>query len=334
MKYTYLNGNYIVDFRSSSGIKTYRALRADEPVLKAEFPDSIDLKITNSCSFGCPFCHESSIPGGKSFNLENTKRILSELPEVGIEVAIGGGDILECDPTELNDFLTWCINKKLQLRATLNAKDFLDPVKEKQLQTSNILDQFEAIGVSISSFEEYIKIKELDSWLNLDSGRPIFGRSSTVVFHVIAGILPIDDLTKIIRDLHNTLFVRNRSILVLGYKSWGRGINFTPNSLEAWKRTIQNIIYNSRFKNNKANNTILGFDNLAIEQLGIKDALLEREWSERYMGDEFSHSMYIDAVEEKFAPTSRSKDRVDWNKTNGLLDYFKNNRVDDKPSNY
>ena len=163
---------------------------------------------------------------------------------------------------------------------------------------------------------------------------PIFSRSNTVVFHVIVGILPIDDLNNIIKDLSNSLFVSKRSILILGYKSWGRGVNCTPKNLEEWERTVQNIIYNSRFKKNKVNRTILGFDNLAIEQLNIKDALLEHEWSEKYMGDEFTHSMYIDAVEEKFAPTSRSKDRIEWSRTNGLLDYFKNNRVDDKPSNY
>ena len=70
------------------------------------------------------------------------------------------------------------------------------------------------------------------------------------------------------------------------------------------------------------NPKIIAFDNLALEQLDIKSALTDSEWNTFYLGDECSHSMYIDAVEGKFARTSRSEDRVSWDSIR-LLDYFK-----------
>ena len=66
---------------------------------------------------------------------------------------------------------------------------------------------------------------------------------------------------------------------------------------------------------------------MAVEQLNIKDLLLETEWNSYYMGQDFSHTMYVDAVNEEFAPTSRSpySERCSWDSIN-ILDYFKKNR--------
>ena len=39
------------------------------------------------------------------------------------------------------------------------------------------------------------------------------------------------------------------------------------------------------------------------------------------MGDDFCFTMYIDAVKQEYAPTSRSKDRISFNDCS-LLEYF------------
>ena len=64
--YMYLNGNYVVHWKGH--VQEKRALRVGEELI-SEFPDSIDLKITNKCPWACPYCHESSTPNGKSFDL-------------------------------------------------------------------------------------------------------------------------------------------------------------------------------------------------------------------------------------------------------------------------
>ena len=306
-KVQYINGNYFVQFDGWD--KSYRSLRLNDPVFKSEFPDSIDLKITNCCSIGCKYCHESSIPDGKHFNPQNTIKILSELPKVGIELAIGGGSILEMPEDDLINFLKWCNDNNFLTRATINSKDLLDNKKLKLLE--KITDFIEAFGISIDNPDNYDHIFEIiDDALYFKK----------VVYHIIAGIYPINRLKELLSHKQCC------SVLILGYKNWGRGKNITP-SLDNWKEEIAKLIYSQRTISKNSWN--ISFDNLAIEQLGIKDVLTEKEWKSLYMGPEFSHSMYVDAVSEIFAPTSRSVERTKWEDCESILDYYKNNRVDD-----
>ena len=80
--------------------------------------------------------------------------------------------------------------------------------------------------------------------------------------------------------------------------------------------------------NTKYNNLTLSFDNLALEQLDLKSAFLKKDWDRFYLGDEFTHSMYLDAVNGEYAPTSRSpkSERVSWDGLD-IITYFKNNHV-------
>lgn len=91
-----------------------------------------------------------------------------------------------------------------------------------------------------------------------------------------------------------------------------------------FKDKIKQQIYKERTKCYDAfyQGKTLGFDNLALEQLDIKSSLTDQEWNYMYMGNEGTHSMYIDAVKGEFARTSRSEERVSWDSI-GLLDYFK-----------
>jgi len=65
----------------------------------------------------------------------------------------------------------------------------------------------------------------------------------------------------------------------------------------------------------------LSFDNLAIEQLNVKRLFTVEGWERFYMGDDFCFTMYIDAVKQEFAPTSRSASRTPFNKCS-LIKYF------------
>jgi len=49
--------------------------------------------------------------------------------------------------------------------------------------------------------------------------------------------------------------------------------------------------------------------------------MTEKEWDKYYMGDEFTFSMYIDAVNQQFAPSSTSNERESFNNYS-LIEYF------------
>ena len=313
----YFNGNYLVKTSSYGsaffGIEK-RALRVGEE-LKSEFPDSIDLKISDRCSHGCPFCHESSTKEGKILNLEKTKEILSQLPTKPIEIAVGGGNVLEClDETE--DILGWLVEKGFKTRVTITLKDLMstgNPSLDDRI-TKLLMNKVEGLGVSVTSLNgikleknsvDYFKSGLLDY---TDIGKNLrFGPQA--VYHVIAGITPVNDIKWIIENTKG-------SILVLGYKQWGRAMGTNLPDMTDLKHYLKNLIQSTQ-----TDLKSLGFDNLAIEQLGIKDMVGVEKWKGIYLGDEGTCSMYIDAVKGEFARTSRSPERVSWNDVK-LLDYY------------
>lgn len=313
MRFQYLNGNYYVKLYGN-GTKIYRALRVGEELVSS-FPDSIDLKITDKCMIGCPFCHESSSPSGKEFDLDKTIAILDTLPKVGIEVAIGGGDVLEVDCEKFYKFYSWLENNKFVPRITVNIKSlekkYNDANKEQYYLFPNLDLISSGFGISISEFNNHV-IELVDNCIEITLSR------GGIVFHVIAGIIPLEDLEDLLES--------SRNVLILGYKSWGRGEKFNPPiSLKETGDLIKRFIYKTRLRRGLERS--VGFDNLAIEQLGIKDSFTDTEWESMYMGDEFTHTMYIDAVKEEFAPTSRDPHRESWNKyPGGVLEYFQKNK--------
>lgn len=313
MKKLYINGNYLVSYDTRHpGSRVYTALRRNEDFVPS-FPDSIDLKITNKCNNGCAYCHENSNPSGKSFNLERTLSVLSELPE-HTEVAIGGGNIIEC----YDDFLKLCYylsGKGIYPRVTINCRD-LDKFIElyQNVEDTKSITGL-AIGVSVESYEEYMYcVKSIQS----SSCMP----HMDFVFHIIVGIFPYNDLEKTIKNVRTSLFNQFK-VLVLGFKQFGRAKDMEIKDLDNWRKTISNLFYSKRVKMDCVDDVTIGFDNLAIEQLNIRDLLLSSEWETYFMGQDFSHTMYIDAVNEEFAPTSRSpyEERSSWNSIS-LLEFF------------
>ena len=305
---SYINGNYIVEIRDAN-TRIKRALRRNEEFCAA-FPDSIDLKITNKCNIGCPFCHESSTPSGNHANLIETEQMLDQLPKVGLEIAVGGGDVLEIPEDELCLFFDWLIKNEFYPRVTLNYKSLskLETMKKfvRVLRSNKC-----SIGISVKNYQEFEELVKMIS----DKGF-YYNDNSKVVFHIIVGVFPITDLAKLLNS--------DRQILILGYKQFGRALNKPMESkiFEAWGNEIAKLFYECRYGKQHYR---IAFDNLAIEQLGIRDILLDEEWNYRYLGEEFTTSMYVDAVNQTFAPTSRDTHRTPWSETKGIIDYFSKN---------
>lgn len=328
-RYKYINGNYLVT-GYYGGIEK-RAFRVNEE-LNPVFPDSIDLKITNKCSTGCPFCHENSRPDGEEAIVSNTISVLDKLPKVGIELAIGGGNIFESFSV-FEEIVFWA-KDYFSLAVTINAKDVLKNIK---FFKNSVFFNLSAIGISVSSIDEIRKVIESDLFKF---------RSFEVVFHIVIGVFPVKELEELlvydkidfIKSGNNELVINSFgvsiNILLLGFKLFGRGLSYTPSlsnlKLDEYEKVLKKRIdymKNSDMKGDKILVKKIAFDNLAIKQLNIKPKLSKKDWSKFYMGDEFSCSMYIDAVNEVFAPTSHSSQdqRVSW-KDMDILEFFKKHR--------
>ena len=299
----YKNGTYVV-LNSLNGTKRYIGQE-----FKAEFPDSLDLKITEVCNHGCPFCHESSTSKGKHGDLETLLNKLKGLPK-GVELAIGGGNAL-LHPS-LESFLRE-VKDHFNVALTVNVKDFRSETSRELIKRFDKEGLIRALGVSLGDSEIN---KDLSNLLDV-------GKCNLSVYHVIIGVTPLESLEWLIK-FHT---FGSQRILILGYKQFGRASDkeISPEIIKDWKDAILNI-YHSSILISGSFTTTLAFDNLALEQLGLKEHFNKDFWGEHYMGNEFTHSMYVDAVRGEYAPTSRSpfSKRVSWD-SETVIEYFKKN---------
>ena len=287
----YRNGNVDVTI-SSDGTK----VRQFDGAQFVVHPETIDVKITNYCDAGCAFCHENSTVSGVHGNLKRLKKILSDLP-MGVELAIGGGNPLS-HPDLLN-FLFFCKDRFI-VNLTVNQKHLKS--HEDLLQYLVTYKLVNAIGISITNS------KTIENDMDY-----LFAITKNIVFHVIAGVHGVSTIDE--------LAPYKYPILVLGYKLWGRGVEYSDRisgknhavweKVKMWKIDIPRYL----------GKVHLCFDNLAVEQLELQKWFDEETWSKVYLGEDFTVSMYIDAVLEQFAPTSRDPYRISWDKMS-LEEFF------------
>jgi len=283
--YNYQNGNTNVRIYPD-GTK----LRQYEGVAEIDHPESIDVKITNYCDLGCAYCHETSTTKGLHADLDVLLSILSPLP-AGVELAIGGGNPLS--HPDLIPFLKELKTRGIIANLTVN-QGHLKPYKDLILSLISD-DLVKGIGISITSN-------------NFTHIPPILEVSDNVVYHLIAGVNKVEVLEPL-------LAMGNCKVLLLGYKKFGLGIGFHTTSIDReisrWSKALPSLI----------GECVFSFDNLAIEQLNVRRLFTIEGWERFYMGDDFCFTMYIDAVNQMYAPTSRSDNRTSFASCD-LLEYF------------
>ena len=247
----------------------------DGSVPEPSFPESVDLKITNTCDLGCAWCHESAIKKEDHASLDRMLSAVRGLPR-GVEIAIGGGNPLDYPLLEnlLSEFkrLGLVSNMTVHGNHAFSQSEYL-----KTLQDARLLH-----GVGISGPSQY-NMMRINDMLPANS-----------VLHAIVGV---DDPFEILKT-------EGSPVLVLGYKTYGRGGIYQKgeiSNLGKWKYFIGAILRDSKS---------VSFDNLALTQLRIRDLVDDSTWSKHYMGDDGRFTMYFDAVKNQYAVSS-TRDRQD-----------------------
>ncbi len=256
-----------------------------------EYPTSVDLKISNWCALGCNFCSESSTIEGKEGDYDFMISTLKQLP-AGTEIALGGGETLSY--SRLVDLLTEI--KAMGLIANLttnqgNMKTYYH-VLEKIVEEKLIY----GLGISITS-NNYTYIQKIAE------------KTDNIVFNIICGVHQPTILDEIAK------YVKNPKFTILGYKNYGMGKSyFSPtveNNIKSWYMKVP--IYLGKY--------LIAFDNLGIEQMNMKRMFTEEAWNEYFIGNEGSHSMYIDGINCSFAINSRTE-KSEHKKDISIKDYF------------
>lgn len=283
----YRNGNYTVKFNTADGTKI-RETEEDDFI--AEFPENMDVKITNQCDMGCIFCHEDSKKDGLHGDILNPKFIDTLRPYT--EMAIGGGNPLA--HPDLIQFLEKLKERKIIANMTVNQVHF----ETSQELIRELIDKelIHGLGVSL--------VDASKGFVNLLKQYP------NAVIHVINGILKPSDI-EVLRD-------NDLKMLILGYKQFRRGISWYEirhdDILLKQDWLYKNLIdIVNQFK-------VVSFDNMAIEQLEVKRLMSGEDWDEFYMGDDGNHTMYVDLVNQKFARCSVAE--VRYNLLDNVVDMF------------
>ena len=272
---TYKNGNTWTTIYDD-GTKTHFT-KDDE--FEFEFPESHDISISQCCDNGCEWCYYGCSPTGKHGKLTGWKFFDSMRPYT--EIAINLQFPLH---PHLESFLFEMRQRKIIVNATINQNHFMSDSGRELIEAYSDLGLIKGIGISLTDPTQEGFIDEVKKYPN-------------AVIHIIAGVTPWEDI--------QYLMGHGLKLLILGYKKTGRGKKyydglFIPiiTQMKYLEGGLDEVI--NGFK-------VVSFDNLAIEQLHIRDRLSDKEWNMFYGGDDGTVTFFIDLVKGVFARNSLSQ---------------------------
>ena len=277
----YQNGNVTVTLDKSNGTKE-RFTEDDE--FHPEFAESIDVTITYRCDNNCRFCYADCTPSGNHADLFSKYVTEIFIPSIKpyTELALNGNDLSH---PQLEGFLSLLKENNIIANLTVHQNHFMRNLDLLHKWSKNNL--INGLGISLVNPSHMGFIQEVNRFPNS-------------VIHCIAGVLSEDDIKKLSNN--------NLKLLILGYKNKGRGGEyFSNNSSEVSKRIYWLRESIDRFiKDNLFN--VISFDNLAVEQLDIKNTISDSEWNRYYMGDDGSFTFFVDLVNMKYSRDSMNPD--------------------------
>ena len=274
----YQNGNYTVTIDTVTGTKVREN---DLDFFKADFPESMDIKITNCCDMGCPMCHENSTKYGLHGDIMSEVFIDKLHPYT--ELAIGGGNPLE--HPDLVPFLEKCKELHLIPSMTVNQVHFM---RNKNF-LKDLVEQKLIYGLGISL------VRVTNDFIDAVKEFP------NAVIHVINGIVTPLEL--------ECMAGEGLKILILGYKQFRRGEKLYQEQGEQIEETKSWLYEKLPQVINEGWFEVVSFDNLAIKQLDAQRLMSNEDWEQFYMGDDGSATMYVDMVNREFAKSSTSTER-------------------------
>jgi MoaA/NifB/PqqE/SkfB family radical SAM enzyme len=284
------DGDTWVGFNGENGDKIRLSFSEGSTTDKGKSPELVDLKITDFCDQGCPFCYQDSSMTGKHASLKNIKQIIKQLRinEV-FEVALGGGE-----PTKHPKFdkILDLFKPFPRIRVSLSTrnKDFLTPENLNKYR-----DIISAIGFSTESVDDLLELREMlnGDWM-LQDERYVSFYNSQVRIHFVCGSLNKEDTIEFLETANRCKI----DVLLLGWKNYGRGKNIKPHPYKDWiLKEVKRI----------------GFSHIGVDTCLAEECSEDLTDYKLYVVDnEGKYSMYIDSVNMTMAPSSYADFSEPW----------------------
>lgn len=210
--------NYSVIFYKESGLKVHLS---NTPGVKmgqvpGEFPELVDLKISDYCTLGCPFCYQNSTARGKHADLSYLFRVVDDLAKLGtFEIAIGGGEPLQFP--QMLELVTYIHSKGI-------VPNFTTKLYRGLAENSQLFDYIGGVAMSVANVED--TRRAIEACFSLPSVQ-----QNKVSFQIPVGAQTKAEFCEIIRMIGESTLPSQR-VTLLGYKQVGRGPNTTYHSFE------------------------------------------------------------------------------------------------------
>ncbi len=263
------------------------ATRNDQPLVP-EYPELIDLKITNKCGNMCKFCFMGSNMDGSHADINHLKYIINQLGDTydgtfhRVEFSIGGGDVLLYP--QLDELFSFMRKNGHIINVTIKASDVMR-LLDDDYKIETFRKYVSGIGVSV------VDASDVDNIIALKGA--LTGKD--VVAHLIPEYLGFDKTIEIVNRIDTASVYISK--LYLGFKQMGRA---------------KDMKY-----------TVFRGDQLDKMFSGCRTVRVDTAFANRYMWyikDNFSYkntitllegefSMYIDGVEEKAYKSSYHLDK-------------------------
>jgi len=267
-------------FHRSTGAKIRMILGGKVSPEKAEFPELVDLKITDFCHHNCPFCYQGSTPQGEHADHNDISAALSHLSDIKVfEVAIGGGE-----PTYHPKFVS-ILEEASRLGIVPNfSTRSLDWLRDPKKWVP-IIDVIGSFAYSVQSSKDVQELATLMKYNGI--------RQSKVSIQYVMGSTSIWEFRTIVEEVSKSDF----NLTLLGYKTPGDGRSFNKNETTNWIKIVKE-----------------NYDRDSYYTPITIDTALAKEYEEllkmnqvpkiTYHTQEGKFSMYVDAVEGKIGPSS------------------------------
>lgn len=245
-----------------------------------EYPELIDLRITNRCDHGCKFCFMNSGINEKDADINELMSFINEL-RTKTEFSIGGGNVLLYP--ELEKLFEHIDERGHIINVTVNVKDCNTILNNKRFK--RIFAKYvDGIGVSVfseSDLDKFFEFKAAFEKIENRNDRGGFNRKY-IVAHTVPEYVGMAEMTKILKRIEDSKTWA--PVLFLGYKENGRGAN-----CEYHKFTEGDI--KELFKDSWS----ISIDTMFAKRYGD---FIKKIYSTRYCltENEGEYSMYVDGI--------------------------------------
>jgi organic radical activating enzyme len=250
----------------------------DSPLpTKLDSPMLVDIKLTDYCAMGCPFCYQGSTEEGLHADKDYVEGLIYTLSRMKVfEIAFGGGE-----PTEHPNFAEF-VKSAREHNITPNVTS-RNPAWFMAKKNKEAVKALGAIAFSAET------LSQLKKWEPFIKARDYFDPEMTV--QVIDGAIKATELAKIAKYA----FDNRMRITVLGWKTTGRADQFNLRDQGKWLDWFKGLEPHER--NRVAVDTVIVQQyKEQFEEMGVAP--------ESYIDQEGRWSCYIDAVQKIMAPSS------------------------------